>query len=88
MDLSDGTIVEPIVCDLGDLDGIPELIRDVHDRFGSIDLLLNMAGYAEPKSLLDTSVENLVRTFTINVFAMLLLTRELVRYMQDGRPRS
>jgi 3-oxoacyl-[acyl-carrier protein] reductase len=82
MDLSDGTIVEPIVYDLGDLDGIPELIGDVHDRFGSIDLLLNIAGYAEPKSLLDTSVENLVRTFTINVFAMLLLTRELVRYMQ------
>ena len=71
--------------DLGELDGIPDLVRDIHDEFGSIDVLLNIAGYAEPKSLLDTTSDNLVTTFTINVFAMLLLTREVVRYMQ-GRP--
>ncbi len=85
MDVHEDTTVKLIPYDLGDLDGIPDLVRDVHDEFGSIDLLLNIAGYAEPKSLLDTSAENLVRTFTINVFAMLLLTREFVRYMQ-GRP--
>ncbi|MEJ7696334.1 MAG: SDR family oxidoreductase [Candidatus Limnocylindrales bacterium] len=85
MDVHEDTTVKLIPYDLGGLDGIPDLVRDVHDEFGSIDLLLNIAGYAEPKSLLDTSAENLVRTFTINVFAMLLLTREFVRYMQ-GRP--
>ncbi len=78
------TIV-PIAFDLGQLDGIPELVAGIHDRHGSIDVLLNIAGYAEPKSLLDTTADNLVTTFTVNVFAMLLLTREVVRYMQ-GRP--
>ena len=78
------TIV-PMAVDLADLDAIPELVAGIHDRYGSIDVLLNIAGYAEPKSLLDTTAENLVRTFTINVFAMLILTREVARYMQ-GRP--
>ena len=71
--------------DLADLDGIPELVRGIDAEFGRMDVLLNIAGYAEPKALLDTTATNLVTTFTINVFAMLLMTREFVRYTQ-GRP--
>jgi len=77
--------VHQVPYDLGDLDGIPGLVADLHDRHGSIDVLLNIAGYADPRSLLDTSADNLVTTFTVNVFAMLILTREVVRHMQ-GRP--
>ena len=77
--------VRTIPYDLGDLDGIPDLVRDIHDEYGRMDVLLNIAGYADPKALLDTSSANVVTTFTINVFAMLVLTREFVRYMQ-GRP--
>ena len=69
--------------DLGDLDGIPALMRRIHDDFGSVDILLNIAGYADPQSLLDTTNDNIVRTYTINVFAMMVLIREAVRYMYD-----
>ncbi len=79
----DGKEVELIAYDLMDLDGIPDLVRRVHERFGSIDLLLNIAGYADPQSLLDTDADNIVKTYTINVFAMLLLIREMTRYMYD-----
>lgn len=85
MEVSPGQTVRAIPYDLADLDGIPALVESIHEEFGSLDILLNIAGYAEPKSLLDTTAQNLVTTFTINVFAMLLLTREFVRYMQ-GRP--
>lgn len=78
-------IVRCVPYDLADLDGIPDLVSDIHDEFGSLDVLLNIAGYAEPKSLLDTTADNLVTTFTVNVFAMLLLTREFVRFGQ-GHP--
>lgn len=74
-----------VAYDLSDLDGIPDLVTGITDRHGSVDVLLNIAGYAEPKSLLDTTATNLVTTFTVNVFAMLILTREVVRFMQ-GRP--
>ncbi len=76
-------VVELIPYDLMDLDGIPALVRRIHDRYGRIDVLLNIAGYADPKSLLDTDADNIQKTYTINVFAMLLLIREAVRHMYD-----
>lgn len=69
--------------DLADLEGIPALVRRIHDDFGSVDVLLNIAGYADPQSLLDTTNENILRTYTVNVFAMMVLIREAVRYMYD-----
>lgn len=78
-------VLDLLPYDLGDLDGIPGLVAGIHARHGTIDVLLNIAGYADPRSLLDTTAQNLVTTFTVNVFAMLLLTREVVRHMQ-GRP--
>jgi NAD(P)-dependent dehydrogenase (short-subunit alcohol dehydrogenase family) len=79
----EGTEIWPIAYDLMDLDGIPDLVKGIHDRFGGIDILLNIAGYADPQSLLDTSTENIVTTYTINVFAMLVMIREATRYMLD-----
>ena len=80
---SESTAIECIAYDLMDLDGIPDLVRWIDERFGGIDILLNIAGYADPQSLLDTSTENIVTTYTINVFAMLVLIREATRYMVD-----
>lgn len=74
--------VEIYPYDLADLEGIPALVRTIRDRFGSIDALCNIAGYAEPKALLDTTNENVLRTYTINVIAMIVLIREAVRAMQ------
>ncbi len=70
--------------DLADLDGIPALIRSIHEEFGRIDVLCNIAGYAEPRALLDTTNENIVRTYTINVLAMIILIREVVRRVRRG----
>jgi 3-oxoacyl-[acyl-carrier protein] reductase len=80
-----GKDVRQVPYDLGNLDGIPALVEQICTEHGGIDLLLNIAGYAEPKSLLDTTVENMVKTFSINVFQMLVLIREMVRF-SDGRP--
>lgn len=79
------TAVRLVPYDLMDLDGIPALVQGVYEEFGRLDILLNIAGYADPQSLLDTSAENLVTTYSVNVFAMILLSREFVRYAQ-GRP--
>lgn len=79
---SDGPSVEIYPYDLADLDGIPDLVTAIRGRFGTIDALCNIAGYAEPHALLDTTNENIVRTYTINVMAMIVLIREVVRAMQ------
>ncbi len=81
----DGTSATVRLCpyDLSDLEGISALVRSIHDEFGRIDVLCNIAGYAEPRALLDTTNENIVRTYTINVLAMIVLIREVVRRVRN-----
>jgi len=79
----DGKTIKAIPTDLSDIDAIEPLIKSIYDEFGSIDLLLNVAGYAEPAALLDTTIENLKTTYFINVFATIVITRECVKYMRN-----
>jgi 3-oxoacyl-[acyl-carrier protein] reductase len=83
--MGDRAAIRQVPYDLADLAGIPALVEEICREYGGIDLLLNIAGYADPQSLLDTTADNLVQTFTINVFAMLVLIREMARF-SDGRP--
>ncbi len=61
---------------------IPELISNIHKEFGTIDCLINIAGYTDPQPLLSTTLENMELTYSINVFSPFLLIRECVRYMK------
>lgn len=74
--------VKEIVYDFTSQDGIPEMVREIYEEFGSIDWLLNIAGYTEPTSLLDTTMENMIKTYNINVFSLVAMTKECVRYMK------
>jgi len=77
------TRVKAIAYDLSDLEGIEPLVEQINDEFGSIDALLNIAGYAAPDALLDTTIADIEKTFTVNVFSMIVLTRECVKYMRN-----
>jgi len=79
----DGKNIKALPTDLTDLEAIEPLVKSLYEEFGSIDLLLNVAGYAEPAALLDTTIENLKTTYFINVFATVILTRECVKYMRN-----
>lgn len=68
--------------DMMDLDGIEGVVDNIYKEFGSIDLLINGAGFVNPTSLLDTTNDNFERTFTINTVSMLVMIRSCVRYMK------
>lgn len=68
--------------DLANLEGIPDLVAQIFESCGSIDCLLNIAGYTDPQSLLSTSLENIQKTYQINVFAVIQMIRECVKYMR------
>jgi NAD(P)-dependent dehydrogenase (short-subunit alcohol dehydrogenase family) len=70
--------------DLSDSSLIIEFIRYIGNKFGRIDFLVNIAGFVNPKSLLETSIENFELTYKINVFAIFVLTKETVRFMKDN----
>lgn len=69
--------------DLTNLKTIQNIIENIGEKYGNIDILINNAGYANPKSLLETSVENWEKTFKVNVTSMFIFVRECVRYMKN-----
>ena len=71
--------------DLSNLNGIPALVEQIYTTCGSIDCLLNIAGYTEPQPLLTTSLSNIQKTYQVNVFSVFLLIRECVKYMKHSK---
>lgn len=63
---------------------IPSIIKEVYDEYKSIDCLINIAGYTDPQPLLQTSIENLKTTYDINVFSLIILIKECVKYMRKN----
>ena len=80
MHVDSNVITKPI--DLSDSDKVIKLIRSIGDEYGRIDYLINVAGYVNPKSLLETTVENWEMTFKVNILSVFVLTREAVRFMK------
>lgn len=68
--------------DLEETEKIPEVVEEIYHDFGSIDCLLNIAGYTDPQALLSTSIENMRKTYAVNVFAPFMLIRECTKYMK------
>jgi 3-oxoacyl-[acyl-carrier protein] reductase len=70
--------------DLANSDDIINYIQSIGENYGKIDFLVNIAGYVNPKSLQETTIENFELTYRINVFSIFILTREVVRYMKTN----
>jgi NAD(P)-dependent dehydrogenase (short-subunit alcohol dehydrogenase family) len=71
--------------DLGKEKTCATVIRKVVERFGRIDILVNNAAqHYEQKSLEDISTQQLIKTFTTNVFPYFWITREALPYMKKG----
>lgn len=76
-------IIYKYVYDLENLDEIPSLVDSIYKQSGSINALLNIAGYTDPQSVLSTDKDSFIRTYTVNVFATFMLIRSCVKYMKD-----
>jgi len=77
--------VKVIPADLSDFDAIPAMVKGIYDELGSIEGLVNCAGYVDPQSLLDTTNDNFIKTYNVNVVSMFVIIRECVKYMK-GHP--
>lgn len=59
-----------------------EFIRDIAERFGIIDVLVNNAGINQKKPLTEVSDEEYRKVVTVNQMSLFSITREVVRQMQ------
>ena len=71
--------------DVTDPDQITNLVQTTLSRFGRIDVLANIAGWALYNWLEELSFEELRRMFDVNVIGLAELTRQVIPTMQRQR---
>jgi 3-oxoacyl-[acyl-carrier protein] reductase len=68
--------------DFSDIHEVESNMQNIVRDYKNIEILVNNAGYVEPRSLLETSAENWETTFRVNVTSLFLVTREVVKNMK------
>ena len=76
--------IKTYAIDLDEPEKIPEIVDAIYSDFGSVDCLLNIAGYTDPQSLLLTTLDGFQKTYNVNVFSPFMLMRECVKYMKNN----
>jgi NAD(P)-dependent dehydrogenase (short-subunit alcohol dehydrogenase family) len=79
-ELGDGR-VEWVWGDLADPAVPPRLVRDVAERLGRLDVLVNNAGLSTAKPALEATVEDFDQTFAVDVRAAFLAAQAAARSM-------
>ena len=78
-----GELAVPVIFDLNNLEGLPELIRDIA-KDSPIDILVNNAGINMKKEFLDVTNEDFQSIIHTNVFSVFSVSREVVKVMKEN----
>ncbi len=71
----------PIQADLNDLGAIPALIKNIHQQYGVVDVLVNNAGINLKKPLTEVSDQDFQSIIHTNLLAVFSMSREIVTHM-------
>ncbi len=74
-----------IACDVSDPASVGALFREVHERWGKLDVLVNNAGESHSELLSRLSLEAWQRTLAINLTGTFLCSQEALRLMLPRR---
>jgi NAD(P)-dependent dehydrogenase (short-subunit alcohol dehydrogenase family) len=73
-----------IPCDVGDPAGVAEAVRQAARHFGRLDALVNNAGIAVFKPILETTAEDWRRTMAVNLDGPFFATQAAAPLMAEG----
>jgi len=72
-----------VEADVSDAASVTEAVRQAHQRFGRIDALVNNAGIAIFKPMLDVTLEEWQRVLAVNLTGPFLITQEVAPIMRE-----
>jgi len=78
-----GVLSDYVGCDLALLNQLPEVVKNIKEKHGSIDILINNAGMHLKKPINDVTDEDFQKVILTNQTAMFSLTREVAKIMQQ-----
>jgi len=74
----------PVPADLSRMSGVDTVVREVREKLGELDLLVNNAGFGLYKKILEHTDEELLSMTMVNFITPILLTKKLLNIMKPG----
>lgn len=74
----------PLQVDITDPNGVEAVVKFVREEWGALDILIHNAGALIHKPFRETGIEDFMKVYQVNVFAVAELTRQLERFMKSG----
>jgi NAD(P)-dependent dehydrogenase (short-subunit alcohol dehydrogenase family) len=73
----------PLRLDVDDRDAVVAAVKDAHDRFGRLDVVVNNAGYGQFGMIEEISEAEARAQFDTNVFGALFVTQAALPYLRE-----
>src|SRR5438309_7646949 len=80
----DGSKATAVQADATDADAVKAAVEKTVTTFGKLDVLVNNAGTAIPKTFEETTVEEMDRVLDINIRGVFIATQAALKHMNSG----
>lgn len=77
-----------VALDVNDRDSIKRAVQTAMEKFGSIDVLVNNAGYCYRSSVEESEEEGVMKMFDTNLFGVVRVLKEILPIMRQNRSGS
>ncbi|WP_025828364.1 oxidoreductase [Acetobacter okinawensis] len=77
--------VRAVLCDVTDFDRIPAIVAQAEQDYGSVDVLINNAGYGHEGVLEESHLEEMSCQFDVNVFGAVAVAKAFLPRFRERR---